>query len=92
MWIFSIIRLLTIKKWWHTSKTKTLNQRRIKKNYETLNTVLESIDTIVDNGATSTSLNPSITGNGLFFLPISVGIAWVLSSGSKLLHKMIINI
>ena len=34
------------------------------KNYKTLNTVLESVDSIIIIGATSTSITPSITGNG----------------------------
>ena len=56
-----------------------------------MNTVLESVDSIVIIGATSTSLTLSITGIGLIVLPISAGIACGLSSGNKILHKLIIN-
>ena len=68
----------------HKSKKKT-------KKYKTLNTVLESIETIVIIGATSTSKTLAITGNGLNILPISAGIACALSIGNEVLHKLIIN-
>ena len=61
------------------------------KNYKTLNTVLESVDSIVIIGATSTSITLSITGIGLIILPISAGIACTLSLINKVLHKIIIN-
>ena len=61
------------------------------KNYKTLNTTLEPVDSIVIIGATSTSIFLSITGIGLNILPISVGIACTLSLGNKVLHKLIIN-
>ena len=56
-----------------------------------MNTVLESVDSIVINAATSTSITLSITGIGLIILPISAGIACTLSLGNKVLHKLIIN-
>ena len=61
------------------------------KNCKTLNTILESVDSIVIIGATSTSKTLSITGFGLIILPISAGIACVLSLGNKVLHKLIRN-
>ena len=61
------------------------------KNYKTLNIVLESVDSIVIIGATSTSITLSITGIGLIVLPISAGIACGLSLGYKVLHKLIRN-
>ena len=61
------------------------------KNYKTLNTILESEDTVFIIGATSFSLTLSITGIDLMILPISAGIACTLSLGNKLLHKLIIN-
>ena len=61
------------------------------KNYKTLNTVLESVDSIVIIAATSTSITLSVTGIGLIVLPISAGIACTLSLGNKILHKLIIN-
>ena len=61
------------------------------KNYKTLSTILESVDSIVIIAATSTSITLSITGVGLIFLPISAAIACGLSLGNKILHKLIIN-
>ena len=56
-----------------------------------MNSVLESVDSIVIIAATSTSKTLSITGIGLIVLPISAGIACTLSLGNKILHKLIIN-
>ena len=61
------------------------------KNYKILNTILESADSIVIIGATSTSITLSVTGVGLIILPISAGVACALSLGNKILHKIIIN-
>ena len=61
------------------------------KNFKTPNTILESIDSVVIIGATSTSKTLSITGFGLINIPISAGIACTLSLGNKILHKLIIN-
>ena len=61
------------------------------KNYKTLNTVLESVDSIIIIGATSTSITLSITGIRLIILPISAGIACTLSLGNKVVHKIILN-
>ena len=59
--------------------------------YKTLNTILESVDSIAIIGATPTSLTLSVTGVGLNILPISAGIACTLSLGNKVLHKLFIN-
>ena len=72
-------------------KDKNKKSKTRYKNYKTLNTLLESVDSIVIIGATSTSITLSITGMGLIFLPISAGIACTLSLGNKVLHKSIIN-
>ena len=56
-----------------------------------MNTVLESVDSIVINAATSNSITLSITGVGMSILPISAGNACGLSLGNKVLHKLIIN-
>ena len=82
--------ITTLKKWLCTSKTKTMNQKRDEK-YKTLNTILESLDTIVIIGATSTSITLSITAIGLIILPISDGIACTLSLDYKVLHKLIMS-
>ena len=67
-------------------KDKNNKSKKRYKNYKTLNTVLESVDSIVIITATSTSITLSITGTGLIILPISAGYACTLS-----LHKLIIN-
>ena len=72
-------------------KDKIHKSKKRYKNYKTLNTVLESVDSIVIIGATLTSVTLSITGIGLIILPISAGIACTLSLGNKVLHKLIIN-
>ena len=67
---------------------KSKNRYKI---YKTLNTILESVDSIVIIGEISTSITLSITGIGLIILPISAGIVCTLSLGNKVLHKLIIN-
>ena len=80
----NIKEMITYLKKNHKSKKKD-------KNYKTLNTILESVDSIVIIAPTSTSVTLSITGIGLIILPISAGIACTLSLGNKILHKLIIN-
>ena len=70
---------------------KNLKSKKKHKNYKTLHTMLESVDSIVIIGATSTSITLSITGIGLIILPISAGTACTLSLGNKVLHKLIKN-
>ena len=72
-------------------KDKNHKSKKRHKIYKTLNTVLESVDSIVIIATTSTSLTLSVTGIGLIVLPISAGIACGLSLGNKVLHKLIIN-
>ena len=72
-------------------KDKNNKSKKKYKNYKILNTILESVDSIVIIGATSTSITLSVTGIGLIVLPISAGIACALSLGNKILHKIIIN-
>ena len=72
-------------------KDKNNKSKKKYKNNKTLNTVLESVDSIVIIGATSTSITLSITGVGLIILPISAGIACTLSLGNKVLHKLILH-
>ena len=72
-------------------KDKNNKSKKKYKNYKMLNTILESVDSIVIIGATTTSITLSITGIGLIILPISAGIACGLSLGNKILHKLIIN-
>ena len=72
-------------------KDKNNKSKKKYTNYKTLNTVLESVDSIVIIGTTSTSITLSVTGIGLIVLPISAGIACGLSLRNKILHKLIIN-
>ena len=72
-------------------KDKNNNTRKRYENYKTLNTILESVDSVVIIGATSTLITLSITGVSLIILPISAGIACTLSLGNKVLHKIFIN-
>ena len=72
-------------------KTKNHKSKKKYKNYKILNTVLETVDSIVIIRATSTLITLSITGIGLIILPISAEIACTLSLGNKILHKLFIN-
>ena len=72
-------------------KDKNHKSKNKYKNYKTLNTVLESVDSIVIIAATSTSITLSVTGIGLIVVPISAGIACGLSLGNKVLHKLIVS-
>ena len=72
-------------------KDKNNKSKKRYKNYNTRNTVLESVDSIVIIAATSTSITLSITGIGLITLPISAGISCGLSLGNKVLHKIMTN-
>ena len=72
-------------------KEKNNKSKKKYKNYKTLNTTLESVDSFVIIGATSTFITLSITGVGLIFLPISAGIVCTLSLSNKVLHKLILN-
>ena len=84
-------RINNIKEMITNFKDKNNKSKKRYKNYKTLNTVLESVDSIIINGATSTSISLSVTGVGLNILPISARIACILSLGNKVLHKLIIN-
>ena len=72
-------------------KDKNNKSKKRYKNYKTLNIILQSVDSIVIIGATSTSITLSITGIGLIVLPISAGIACILSIANKVLHQLILN-
>ena len=72
-------------------KDKNHKSKKRYKNYKILNTILQSVDSIVIIATTSTSITLSVTGIGLIVLPISAGIACTLSLGNKILHKLIIN-
>ena len=56
-------------------KDKNQKSKKKYKNFKTLNTVLESGDSIIIIRATSTSIILSITGVGLIVLPLSAVLA-----------------
>ena len=72
-------------------KDKNHKSKKKYKNYKTLNAVLESVDSIVIIGATSTSITLSVIGICLIVLHISASIACGISLGNKILHNIIIN-
>ena len=61
------------------------------KNFKTVITILKSLDSSINFGATFTFKSLSIIGIKLNILPISAGVACTLSIGNKVLHKLIIN-
>ena len=67
-------------------KDKNHKSEQSYENYKTLNSKLESVDSIVVLGATLTSITLSVTGIGLILIPISAGIAYTLSLDNKVLH------
>ena len=73
-------------------KQKNHKSKKKHRNYKNLDTILESVDSIVITGATPTSKTLSNTGIGFIVLAISAGNACTLSLGNKVLHKMNINI
>ena len=72
-------------------KDKNNKSKKRYKIYKSLNTILESVDSIVIIAATSTSITLSVTGIGLIVLPVAAGVACGLSLANKVLHKIIIN-
>ena len=67
-------------------KDENHKSKKRSKIFETVITILESVDRIGIIGVTSTSISLSITGIGLIVLPISAGTACALSKGNKILH------
>ena len=72
-------------------KDKNNKSKRKYKNGKTLNTILESVDSIIIIEATSTSITLLITGVGLVILPITARSARTLSLGNNVVPKLIIN-
>ena len=71
-------------------KDRDHNSKEIHRNFKTLNSRLESIDTVNNIAPTATAVTFSVTGVGLVVLPISLGVASALSFGNKVLYKIII--
>ena len=72
-------------------KDKNHKSKKKYKNYKFLKTILESVDSIVIIGATSTPITLSITGIGLNVLPISAGMVCAQPLGNKVLYKLTMN-
>ena len=70
---------------------KIMNLKRNGKPYKTLTSNLESVETVVIIGGTTTSVTFSVTGVGFVLVPISSGFAYALSIGKKVIHRLIIN-
>ena len=72
-------------------KDKNLKSKKKCKNNKTITSMIESVDTVVIFGATTTSATLSVIGVRLLLVPVSAGIACALSLGNKLIHKIIIK-
>ena len=62
-------------------KNKNHNSKKRYKNYKTLTSILESVNTVVIIGATKTSVTLSVTGVGWIVVPLCAGNACSLSLG-----------
>ena len=74
----------------YLEKINHKSKKRYKK-YKTFIPILESVDTIVIIGATSTSLTLSVAGTGLVVVPVCTGLVCFLSLVEKLLHKIVMK-
>ena len=70
---------------------KNLKSERKYKVLKTLTSLLESVDIFVNVASSTTSVTSSVTAFGPIVVPISTGIAYALSVGNKVLHKIIMN-
>jgi len=67
---------------YETKKYKKLNDR-----FKLLNNLLQTIDTLIILGVTSTSVTLSVTGVGIIIVPISAGVGGFLGISSKLISE-----
>ena len=72
-------------------KEKNCKAKKKQKKLKTLTTKVESFDTIVIIGTTSSSITWTITGNGLITIPISAATAYGLSIGNKVLFEILMQ-
>ena len=72
-------------------KDKNNKSKKKDKIYETLTTILKSINTIVISAATSSSLLLSLTGFGLIVIPILSSSACGLSITNKVLYEIVMQ-
>ena len=73
-------------------KDKNNKSKTKYKIYKTPTSILESVDSIVNIGATTVSVTVSVTGVDLIVVPMFAGIACALSLGNKVIHKILQNI
>ena len=66
-------------------KVKNHKSKNNYKKNKTLNTILESVDTVVNIGATSTTLILPVTSVSLVMVPFSAGIGCALLLGKKVM-------
>ena len=69
-------------------KNKNQKSKRKPKNYKTLTSLIESVETVVFTGATSTSVTLSIADVGLVVTAVSAEIACALILGTKVIQKI----
>ena len=89
--IVLIIQIITSNKIILFFKDKDHKSKMKYEKYKTLASIIESVDTIVINGSTATSVTLSITGIGSIILPITAGMGCSISIANKVLHKININ-
>ena len=58
-------------------------------NFKNLSKILNTIDSIVIIGSTSTSITPSLTGYGLIIVPITAGIGCFITIASKITSEFL---
>ena len=83
MWIVLISTSRRLKKWLLTSKTKSINPKRVINKYKTLTIFLKSFDKFVITATTPSSITLSLTGFGLTVIPISRSVACGLTISNK---------
>ena len=86
--INSFINIKAVVTYFNDRDPKSKRKHKI---YKTHTSISESIDTVVINGATTTSVTLSITDVGLTVVPISADIPCTLSLGNIVIHKIFID-
>ena len=69
-------------------ENKILQSKKKYENYETITSIIESVDTIGIIGATTISVTLSVTGVGLVVVPISAGVACAVSLSIDVIQKI----
>ena len=87
----SINNISNIKEMTACLKDKNHISKKKSKNSKTLNTILESLDTIVMISSSMTSVTLSVIGVGLIFVAKCAGIACSISLVKEFLQKTFLN-